>query len=154
VSEGVGNDAPQPKPPSHAEWFAARRAAALEADTSDTTTLSSTGLSPHTASILCYAAAWLSALIFLALERDSRLVRFHALQATFALGGLCLIAAGCGALTVLSAFFSTTMFAFFAVASEIAWVATVVVWLIALVCVARNASWRMPLVARFAERRR
>ena len=154
MSESVGNDAPQPKPPSHAAWFAARRAAAEDADTAARTTLSSTGLSPHTASVLCYAAAWLSALIFLALERDSRLVRFHALQATFALGGLCLIAAGCGVLTVLSAFYSTVAFKFFAVASEVAWVATVVVWVIAVVCVARNEHWRMPLIARFAERRR
>jgi uncharacterized membrane protein len=154
VSGAVGGDAPQSKPPSHAEWFAARRAAASDAESADAGTLSSTGLSPHFASVLCYAAAWLSALIFLILERDSRLVRFHARQATFAFGGLCLIAAGCGLLTVVSAFYSTTMFKFFAVASEVAWAATAVIWVIALVCVTRNEHWRMPLVARFAERRR
>jgi uncharacterized membrane protein len=148
-----GGDAPQPKPPSHAEWFAARRAAANDAAAADAATLSSTGLSPHTASILVYAAAWLTAIIFLILERDSRLVRFHALQAAYAFGILCLIAAGCGALTVISAFYSRAAFQFFAVASEVAWVATVVIWVIALVCVARNAAWRMPLIARLADRR-
>lgn len=154
MSGVVGGDAPQqPKPPSHAEWFAARRAAAADAAAEDAKTLSSTGLSPHTASILVYAAAWLSAVIFLILERDSRQVRFHALQATFAFGFLCLVAVACGALTVLSAFYSRAAFQFFAVASEVAWVATAVIWMITLVCVARNAAWRMPLIAKLADRR-
>jgi uncharacterized membrane protein len=152
-AEGSAPQAPASKPRSHAEWFAARRAAAADAAAADAAAPSSTGLSPHTASILVYAAAWLSAVIFLILERDSRLVRFHALQATYAFGFLCLLAVGCGALTVLSAFWSRAAFQFFAIASEVAWVATVVIWLITLVCVARNAAWRMPVVARFADRR-
>ena len=147
-----------PGRPSHAAWFAARRAAAAAAggeggEGADNDGLSSTGLSPHTASVLCYAAAWLSAVIFLILERDSRLVRFHALQATLAFGVLCVMGIACGALTVVSAFYSTAAFKFFAVASEVAWLAMVVLWLVALVCVTRNANWRMPLVGRFAERR-
>jgi len=141
-------DGPQ-HAPSHAAWFAARRAAAA----ADETQGSSTGLSPHTASVLCYAAAWLSAVIVLALERDSRLVRFHALQATFAFGFLCLLAIGCGVLTVISAFYSTAAFQFFAVASEASWLAMAVLWVVALVCVTRNANWRMPLVGRLAQRR-
>jgi uncharacterized membrane protein len=143
------SEAPPGGPPSHAAWFAARRAAAA----ADEAHGSSTGLSPHTASVLCYVAAWLSAVIFLALERDSRLVRFHALQATFAFGFLCLLAILCGALTVLSAFYSTAAFQFFAVASEVSWLAMAVLWVVALVCVTRDANWRMPLVGRLAQRR-
>jgi uncharacterized membrane protein len=152
MMDPLGGDTRQASgPPSHAAWFAARRAAAA-AEQGDDAGLSSTGLSPHTASVLCYAAAWLSALIVLILERDSRLVRFHALQATLAFGVLCVVGVACGALTVVSAFYSTAAFKFFAVASEVAWLAMVVLWLVALVCVTRNASWRMPLVGRFAER--
>jgi uncharacterized membrane protein len=166
MSLASGPDAPQPQDsdssrhdnspgqaspgPSHAAWFAARRAAA--AKTSDEVLESTTGLHPHTASVLCYAAAWVSAVIVLMIERDSRLVRFHALQATFAFGALCLLAVGCGALTVLSAFYSTAAFQFFAVASEASWVAMLVLWVVALVCVTRNAHWQMPLVGKFAQR--
>jgi uncharacterized membrane protein len=113
---------------------------------------STTGLSPHVASVLCYAAGWVSAVIVLMIERDSRLVRFHALQATLAFGFLCLLGVLCGALTVLSAFYSTAVFKFFAFASEASWLAMAVLWLVALVAVTRNALWRMPLVGRFAER--
>ncbi len=146
-SEGPGQSGPAP---SHAAWFAARRAAATR--TSDEVLESTTGLSPHTASVLCYAAAWVSALIVLVIERDSRLVRFHAMQSALAFGGLCLLAVGCGALTVVSAFYSTAAFQFFAWASELSWMAMVLLWVVALVCVTRNAQWQMPVVARFAQR--
>jgi uncharacterized membrane protein len=153
---GAGQAAPgphataRPTAPAHAAWFAARRAAAAS---SGEVLDSTTGLSPHVASILCYAATFVSAVIILMIERDSRLVRFHALQATFAFGFLCLLAILCGALTVLSAFYSTAAFKFFAVASEAAWGAMAVLWLIALVCVTRNQNWRMPLIGRLAQRR-
>jgi uncharacterized membrane protein len=151
---------------SHADWFAKRRAAADDearaagdplllsaSGAPGQAAISSTGLSPHVASVLVYAAAWLSAIIFLTLERDSRLVRFHALQATYALGGLCALGVLFGMLTVLSAFYSTIAFKIFSVACESAFIAMAVVWLIALVCVLRNAGWKMPLVGRYALRR-
>jgi uncharacterized membrane protein len=147
--DGPQSESP-PSPPAHAAWFAARRAAAAS---SGEVLESTTGLSPHAASILCYAVAWVSAVIVLTIERDSRLVRFHALQATFAFGFLCLLAVLCGALTVLAAFYSTAAFQFFALASEASWGAMAVLWLVALVCVTRNQNWHMPVVGRFAERR-
>lgn len=113
---------------------------------------STTGLSPHVASVLCYAAGWISAVIILMIERDSRLVRFHALQATLAFGVLCLLGVACGVLTVVSAFYSTGAFKFFAFASEASWLLMAGLWLVSLVAVTRNALWRMPLVSRFAER--
>jgi uncharacterized membrane protein len=148
---GPSGSGPSGSAPSHAAWFAARRRAAATG-TSDDVLDSTTGLSPHTASVLCYAVAWVSALIVLVVERDSRLVRFHALQSAFAFGALCLLAVGCGAMTVVSAFYSTGAFQFFAWASELSWVAMVVLWVVALVCVTRNAEWRMPVIAKFAER--
>ncbi len=171
MTEAPGGETPESPsssetaPRTHAEWFKARRQAAdAEARAAGDPLLfgasgapgqpaiSSTGLSPHLASVLVYAAAWLSAIIFLTLERDSRLVRFHALQATLALGGLFALGVLCGMLTVLSAFYSTTAFKFFLVVCESAFLAMAVVWLIAVVCVVRNAGWKMPLVGKFALR--
>ena len=42
---------------------------------------SSTGLDENIASLIAYLAGWVSGLIFFLIERDSRLVRFHAMQA-------------------------------------------------------------------------
>jgi uncharacterized membrane protein len=41
---------------------------------------SSTGLDENIAAPLSYVATWLSGLIFFLIEKDSRLVRFHAMQ--------------------------------------------------------------------------
>src|SRR5262249_19104269 len=142
VTESSGGETPESSPESstttgtsHADWFAKRREAAdaearaagdprllASGGPGQPAPLSSTGLSPHAASVLVYAAAWLSAIIFLTLERDSRLVRFHALQATLAFGGLCALGVLFGMLTVLSAFYSTTAFKIFAVACEAAFI--------------------------------
>jgi uncharacterized membrane protein len=41
---------------------------------------SSTGLDENLAALLSYVAGWISGLIFFLIEKDSRLVRFHAMQ--------------------------------------------------------------------------
>src|SRR6185503_10291553 len=44
------------------------------------TVKSSTGLDENVAALLSYIAGWVSGLIFFLIEKDSRLVRFHAMQ--------------------------------------------------------------------------
>src|SRR4026207_107739 len=41
---------------------------------------SSTGLDENLAALLSYVFGWISGLIFFLIEKDSRLVRFHAMQ--------------------------------------------------------------------------
>lgn len=43
-------------------------------------TKSSTGLDENVAALLSYVLTWLSGLVFFLIEKDSRLVRFHAMQ--------------------------------------------------------------------------
>ena len=43
-------------------------------------TKSSTGLDDNVAALLSYIFGWVSGLIFFVMEKDSRLVRFHAMQ--------------------------------------------------------------------------
>jgi uncharacterized membrane protein len=45
------------------------------------TAKSSTGLDENIAALLSYVMTWLTGLIFFLIEKDSRLVRFHAMQA-------------------------------------------------------------------------
>jgi uncharacterized membrane protein len=40
----------------------------------------STGLTPNVAGLLCYLAFWITGLIFLLIEKESKFVRFHAIQ--------------------------------------------------------------------------
>lgn len=54
------------------------------------TAKSSTGLDENVAALLSYVFTWLSGLIFFLMEKESRLVRFHAMQAIL-LGGAALV---------------------------------------------------------------
>jgi uncharacterized membrane protein len=45
------------------------------------TAKSSTGLDENVAGLLAYIATWVSGLVFFLIEKDSRFVRFHAMQA-------------------------------------------------------------------------
>ena len=54
------------------------------------TAKSSTGLDENVAALLSYVFTWLSGLIFFLMEKESRLVRFHAMQAIL-LGGSALV---------------------------------------------------------------
>lgn len=51
------------------------------------TAKSSTGLDENVAALLSYIFGWLSGLIFFLIEKDSRLVRFHAMQSLLLSGG-------------------------------------------------------------------
>ena len=51
---------------------------------------SSTGLDENVAALLSYVMTWVTGLVFFFIEKDSRLVRFHAMQAIL-LGGIALV---------------------------------------------------------------
>lgn len=48
---------------------------------------SSTGLDENIAALLSYVAGWITGLVFFMIEKDSRLVRFHAMQSLILSGG-------------------------------------------------------------------
>jgi uncharacterized membrane protein len=114
--------------------------------------ISSTGLPPRVAGVLCYAAAWLSGLVILAIERESRFVRFHAWQAVLGFGVLTLVALACSSATILMAFVSPDAFRVMARITQVGWVVFVAVWLLAIALVARGKRWKMPVVGKYAER--
>ena len=114
---------------------------------------SSTGLSTRTASVLSYLGWWVTGLIFWGLEREDRLVRFHAIQATVAFGvlGFAIVAFGLTALLMLS--FAPAGFTFFLGVTFVLWIASVVLWLVALWNASQGKRWRIPLASRVAEAR-
>jgi uncharacterized membrane protein len=102
---------------------------------------SSTGLDENVAALLAYIFGWLSGLIFLLLEKDSRLVRFHAMQSIL--------------LNVLFAVIAFVLwivtFIFVLIASQVAGVLGTIVTLLATLlwivfCVGLLIAWVMCLI--------
>ena len=47
---------------------------------------SSTGLDANVAGLLCYVLGWVSGLVFVLIEQESKFVRFHAMQSIYVFG--------------------------------------------------------------------
>jgi uncharacterized membrane protein len=113
---------------------------------------SSLGLSPRAVAVLCYAAAWVSGLVILAFERQSRLVRFHAWQSVLGLGGLFGLGFVLWTTGMFMAFVSTGLFRTVTWVSLGVWAVMAVAWLAGVIAAARGTRWRMPVVGGYAER--
>ena len=111
---------------------------------------STTGLTTRTASVLSYLGWWVTGLIFWGVEREDRLVRFHAIQSAVAFGvlGLGIAAAGLAALLMLS--YAPAGFTFFLVVAFVLWGASVLLWLAAIWKASQGERLRIPLASRVA----
>jgi len=51
----------------------------------------STGLQQNVAGLLCYVLTWLTGIIFLIIEKDNKVVKFHAWQSIFTFGAIFIV---------------------------------------------------------------
>ncbi len=100
----------------------------------------STGLSPNVAGLLCYVAGWISGIVFLIIEKDSKFVKFHALQSIVTFG----------ILTVVQIVLSVIPFIGW-VLVPLVWILMVVLWIILMIRAYSGVMWKLPLVGNWAE---
>jgi len=121
---------------------------------------SSTGLDENVAALLSYVFGWLSGLIFLLLEKESRLIRFHAMQSIL--------------LNVLAVVIGIVLwivtFIFVLIASQLAgflgtivtllgtliWIAfcvgLLIAWVMCLIKAYQGLFFKLPVIGDFAEK--
>ena len=121
---------------------------------------SSTGLDENVAALLSYIFGWLSGLIFFLIEKDSRLVRFHAMQSLL-LNVLVIIVAiviwvATVVLWLISAQISGFLSAIVSIVATLVWVVFGIAILIAVVmCLVKafqNQYFKLPVIGNFAEK--
>jgi uncharacterized membrane protein len=86
---------------------------------------SSTGMEENVAGLLCYLAGWITGIIFLVIEKDSKFVKYHAIQSIVIFGSITII------FIILS--IPVIGFIFGVVLYWIVWVAAIVLWIILMV---------------------
>ena len=121
---------------------------------------SSTGLDENIAALLSYIFGWVSGLIFFLIEKDSRLVRFHAMQSllfnvVFAVIAIALwivlfvvflVASQIsGALTTLLSLVSILVWVVFSIAILVGWV-------MCLVKAFQGQYFKLPVIGNLAEK--
>ena len=113
---------------------------------------SSTGLSTPVAASLAYLGWWATGIIVWLVERDDRVVRFHAAQAMTAFGSIAFAVAALGTLAIVSLSFAPLLFNALLIAAVIVAAAGVLLWAASLWRVASGRPWRIPLAVEWAER--
>jgi uncharacterized membrane protein len=124
------------------------------------TTKSSTGLDENVASLLSYIFGWVSGLIFFLIEKDSRLVKFHAMQsillnaAALILGIVLWVA--WAIVAIMFAMVSETMVSLvsvlFGLVIMVFYLALLIGVILCLVKAYQKQYFKLPLIGNFAEK--
>ena len=121
---------------------------------------SSTGLDENIAALLSYVFGWVSGLIFFLIEKDSRLVRFHAMQSL--LFNVLVAVVGIALWIVLFIVFLVVSYVSGALAT-ILWLLSMLVWgvfglvivggwIFCLVKAFQGQYFKLPVIGNFAEK--
>ena len=124
------------------------------------TTKSSTCLDENVAALLSYIFGWVSGLIFFLIEKDSRLVRFHAMQSilfnvlvaivgfVFWILTFVLVIVGASIGDVIGTIFSLLATLLWVVFS----VGILIAWILCLVKAFQSQYFKLPIIGNFAEK--
>lgn len=94
---------------------------------------SSTGLEENVAGLLCYIAGWVSGLVFFLIEKDSKFVKFHAMQS-------------------IITFVACVVLSFIPVVQWVVWVLALVLWIILMIKAYQGEKFKLPVIGDLAEK--
>jgi uncharacterized membrane protein len=101
---------------------------------------SSTGLDANVAAALCYLAWFVTGIVFLVIEKDSRFVKFHAMQSTLFFLPLAVLQMVLWSIPLLG-----WILGFFI------WLASLVMWLVLMFKAYQGERFKLPVVGDMAE---
>ena len=102
---------------------------------------SSTGLEVRIAAMLCYALGFITGLIFLAVEKNSRFVKFHALQSTLLFGSLFIMNVVFSFIPLVGWFFNMLLVP-----------VSLVCWIVCMLLALQERKFLVPVVGPIADR--
>jgi uncharacterized membrane protein len=97
---------------------------------------SSTGLEENVAGFLCYLLWFVTGIVFLVVERESRFVKFHAKQST---------------ITFLVLFVILLLIGWIPVIGAMVWILSLVLWLLLMIKALQGKRYSLPIVGKVAE---
>ena len=118
----------------------------------DLTGSTSTGVDPKLSALLCYLAWWVSGVVFLVIEQEHRIVRFHAAQSVVLFGGLSVLILLLSAGSIGALFISPSLYEVARMVVYLVWIAAVLLWFFVLMKTFRGETWRVPFAGDLAAR--
>jgi uncharacterized membrane protein len=121
---------------------------------------SSTGLDENIAALLSYVFGWISGLVFFLIEKDSKLVRFHAMQSILFCVLVAVLAIALWVVTFLfflvGAMLPDIMGSLLALLGTFIWlifcVALLIAWILCLVRAYQGQFFKLPFIGNMAEK--
>ena len=121
---------------------------------------SSTGLDENIAALLSYIFGWISGLIFFLMEKDSKLVRFHAMQSILfnvLVGILCFVGWIITVVLVLiAAALADALGAISGLLAGLVWLVIIggvlIAWILCLVRAYQGKFFKLPVIGNIAEK--
>jgi len=100
---------------------------------------SSTGLDENVAGFLCYLFGFITGIVFLVVEKESRFVKFHAMQSTITFLGLFIISMIIGWIPIIGLLVYPI------------WILSLILWLILMIKALQGKRYSLPIVGKMAE---
>jgi uncharacterized membrane protein len=104
----------------------------------------STGMKPNVAGLLCYLFGWISGLIFLLIEKDSKFVRFHAIQSI----GFCICLIIIWIIAIILAFIPILGW----IIDILIYIGMFILWILLMYKAYQGQTFKLPIVGNFAEK--
>jgi uncharacterized membrane protein len=101
----------------------------------------STGLTENVAGLLCYVLGWVSGIVFVIIEQENKLVRFHAVQSIIVFGTLSIASAILTWIPYLGVFFAWVI-----------GVLTFILWIVLMVKGYQGIKYKLPWSGNLAEK--
>jgi uncharacterized membrane protein len=102
----------------------------------------STGLEENVASLLCYILGWVSGIIFLLLETENKIIRFHAIQSIIVFG----------IITIVDIFLWLTPYPVDRVLNGILWAIAFILWVVLMYKAYQGEKYKIPVAGDEAEK--
>jgi len=102
---------------------------------------SSTGLEENIAGLLCYILTWLSGLVFFLIEKDSRFVKFHAMQSIITFVALIIVIWIANAIPLIGG-----------VIAGLVGLLMLVLWIILMIKAYQGEKFKLPVIGDLAEK--
>ncbi len=97
---------------------------------------SSTGLDENVAGLLCYLFGFITGIVFLVVEKESRFVKFKAKQST---------------ITFLGLFVIILIFGWIPVIGTLIFIFSLILWLVLMIKALQGKRYALPIVGKMAE---
>ena len=121
---------------------------------------SSTGLDENIASLLAYIAGWVTGLIFFLIEKNTRLVRFHAMQSILLNVLVIIVAIVVGIvisiLVLILGQLSGALAGIASLLSVLFWlvfgIAVLLAWVLCLIKAYQGTMYKLPIIGEYADK--